>query len=143
MTSEVEHDILVGPDGAWSNAAGGAAGQPAAAAEALQAAEAAAAAARSALSSAQVGPKRTGHGMSGCSWGGGCCCPDEIQWMLLGGRCSRRMCQPSSVCSCLDGSSRCLNALMGVEGPHVENHRGTAAAEPHTEQVPLLSGGDD
>jgi hypothetical protein len=60
MTSEVEHDILMGPDGAWGHgaAAGAAAGQlPAdgsAAAEAVAAAEAAAAAARAALSSAQV-----------------------------------------------------------------------------------------
>lgn len=56
MTSEVEHDILVGPDGAWSHGAalGGAAGQPALDSEALAAAEAAAAAARAALASAQV-----------------------------------------------------------------------------------------
>jgi chromosome segregation ATPase len=59
MTSEVEHDILVGAEGAWSHAAAGtAAGQPpagaAATSEALAAAEAAAAAARAALSSAQA-----------------------------------------------------------------------------------------
>jgi hypothetical protein len=35
-------------------------------------------------------------------------------------------------CSCLDGSNRSLNALVGVNGVHVENHRGNAAAEPHT-----------
>jgi len=58
MTSEVEHDILVGPEGAWGPAATAAGMQPpagstAATAEALAAAEAAAAAARAALSSAQ------------------------------------------------------------------------------------------
>lgn len=64
MTSEVEHDILVGPDGAWRGhggaaaAGGGAAGGAQGAqesGEAVAAAEAAAAAARSALSCAQVG----------------------------------------------------------------------------------------
>jgi hypothetical protein len=58
MTSEVEHDILVGHDGAWGGghgAAGGAGGaQGPQESEALAAAEAAAAAARSALSCAQV-----------------------------------------------------------------------------------------
>jgi hypothetical protein len=49
MTSEVEHDILVGAEGAWSHAT--AAGQPPGGAAA---AEAAAAAARAALSSAQA-----------------------------------------------------------------------------------------
>jgi hypothetical protein len=86
MTSEVEHDILMGPGGAGGH--GAAAGQPpadgAAAAEAVAAAEAAAAAARAALSSAQVREPVS-------DWlGAKCCCLLE----RMGSR-SRRLTRPA------------------------------------------------
>lgn len=84
MTSEVEHDILVGPDGAWRGghgcgaaaaavAGGGGAAGGVQESEALAAAEAAAAAARSALSCAQVGCGAACYAVGSGPGGGSAC----------------------------------------------------------------------